>query len=122
MKVGNTNLYSRFFDKGPSTAERIIRTIRNLIKSPVFEKEKANWISKLPSNIKHYINTIHSSPKKTPVQVSLKKNGKTEINNPQDRRKKLKPQFQSGELGRKVDIKKFLVKAIVRIGHTTYIL
>ena len=30
--------YSRFTDKGPSIAERVIRTVRNLLKTPVFEK------------------------------------------------------------------------------------
>ena len=30
--------YSRFTDKGPSIAERVILTVRNLLKKPVFEK------------------------------------------------------------------------------------
>ena len=40
--------YSRFTDKGPSIAERVIRTLRNLLKKPVFEKRNADWLSELP--------------------------------------------------------------------------
>ena len=34
--------YSRFTDKGPSIAKRVIRTVHNLLKKPVFEKIKAD--------------------------------------------------------------------------------
>ena len=43
LKSKNINHYSRFTDKGPSIAERVIRTIRNLLKMPVFEKGNADW-------------------------------------------------------------------------------
>ena len=36
LKSKNIQHYSRFAEKGPSIAERVIRTIRNLIKKPVF--------------------------------------------------------------------------------------
>ena len=36
LKNKNIQHYSRFTDKGPSIAERVIRTIRNLLKKPVF--------------------------------------------------------------------------------------
>ena len=52
LKSKNINHYSRFFDKGPSIAERVIRTIRNLLKKPVFEKGNADWLSELASIIK----------------------------------------------------------------------
>ena len=52
LKHKNNQRYSRFTDKGPSIAERAIRTVRNLLKKPVFEKGIANWISDLPSVIK----------------------------------------------------------------------
>ena len=35
-KVKNIHHYSRFTDKGPGRAERVIRTIRNLLKKPIF--------------------------------------------------------------------------------------
>ena len=47
LKSENTQHYSRFTDKGPSIAERLIRTLRNLLKKPVFEKGKADWLSEL---------------------------------------------------------------------------
>ena len=45
LKVKNIQHYSRFIDKGPSIAERVIRTIRNLLKKPVFSAGNADWIS-----------------------------------------------------------------------------
>ena len=69
LKSKNIHHYSRFTDKGPSIAERGIRTVRNLLKKPVFEKGKADWLSELPSIIKKYNNIIHSSIKMTPIQI-----------------------------------------------------
>ena len=43
--------YSRFTDKGPSIAERVIQTVRSLLKKPVFLKGNADWICELPSVI-----------------------------------------------------------------------
>ena len=40
--IKNIHHYSRFTDKGPSTAERVIRTIRNLLKEPVFLTSNAD--------------------------------------------------------------------------------
>ena len=64
--------YSRFTDKGPSIAERVIRTVRTLLKEPVILAGNADWISELPSAIKQYNNTIHHSIKMTPNQASEK--------------------------------------------------
>ena len=69
LKVENVQNYSRFTDTGPSIAERVIRTIRNLFKKPVFEKGNADCLSELQSVVKHYNNTIHSSVKVTPFQA-----------------------------------------------------
>ena len=41
LKSKNVQHYSRFRDKGPSIAERVIRSVRNLIKKPVFEEANA---------------------------------------------------------------------------------
>ena len=102
--------YSRYTDKGPSIAERVIRTIRNLLKKPVFEKGKADWLSELPSVIKKYNNTIHSSTKMTPVQASKKSNQKLVYNNLKDDREVRKPKFKLGDLVRTADIKKVFSK------------
>ena len=71
-KSKNFQHYSRFTDKAPLIAERVICTVRNLLKKPVFEKGKADWFSELPSVIKQYNNTIHHSIKMTPIQASKK--------------------------------------------------
>ena len=63
LKSKNIRHFSRYTDKGPSIAERVIRTLRNLLKKPVFEKGKADWLSELPSVVKKYNNTIHHSIK-----------------------------------------------------------
>ena len=72
LKTKNIHHYSRFTDKGPSIAERVIRTIRNLLKKPVFLAGNADWIIELPSIIKQCTNKIHSSTKMTPNQASKK--------------------------------------------------
>ena len=72
MKNKNTQHYSRFTDKGPSIVERVIRTIRNFLKKPVFLAVNAKWISELPSVNKQYRNIIHISKKMTPIQASKK--------------------------------------------------
>ena len=65
----NIHHYSRFTDKGPSIAERVIKSIRNLFKKPIFLKGNADWLSELPSVVKQYKNTTHSSTKMTPNQA-----------------------------------------------------
>ena len=55
-------------------AERFNRTIRDLLKKPVFEKGDGNWIDVLPKITKQYNNRVHSSTKLSPIQASLKKN------------------------------------------------
>ena len=71
--------YSRYTNKGAVFAERFNRTIRNLLKKPVFEKRNADWLSQLPSVIKQYNKTIHNSTKKTPNKASKKSNEKKSI-------------------------------------------
>ena len=79
LKSKSIHHYSRYTDKGPSIAERVIRTVRKLLKKPVFEKGKGDWLSELPSVIKKYNNTIHSSIKMNPIQASKKSNEKKSI-------------------------------------------
>ena len=102
--------YSRFIDKGPSIAERVIRTIRNLLKKPVFEKTKADWLSELQSVIKKYNNTIHSSTIMTLNQASKKANEKIVYNNLKDNRENQKPNYKLGDLVRTSDIRKVFSK------------
>ena len=106
LKSISIHHYSRCTDKGPSIAERVIRTLRNLLKKPVFEKGKALWIDELPSVIEHYNNTIHHSTKMTPIQASKKVNEKEVFSTLRDDRVKQKPKFHLSQLVRTADIKR----------------
>ena len=110
LKSKNIHHYSRFTDKGPSIAERVIRTVRNLLKKPVFEKGRADWLSELQSVINQYNNKIHTSTKMTPTQASKKSNQKLVYNNLKDDREVLKPKFNLGQLVRTADIKRVFSK------------
>ena len=110
LKSKNIQHYSRYTDKGPSIAERVIRTIRNLLKKPVFEKGKASWIDEIQSVIKQYNNTIHHSTKMTPIQASKKSNEKSVYSNLRDDREKQKPKYKLGDLVRAADIKRVFSK------------
>ena len=81
LKSENIQHYSRFTDKGPSIAERVIRSLRNLLNKPVFEKGNADWLSDLSSVMNKYNNTIHSLIKMTPNQASKKSNEKLVYSN-----------------------------------------
>ena len=110
LNNNNIKRYSRYTDKGAVFAERFNRTIRNLIKKPVFEKGRADWLSELPSVIKQYNNTIHSSTKMKPIDASKKSNEKEVYSNLQDKRKILNPKYKLGQLVRTADIKKVFSK------------
>ena len=45
LRSKNIQHYSRFTDKGPNIAERVIRTLRNLLKKPVILAGSADWLS-----------------------------------------------------------------------------
>ena len=105
LKLKNVHHYSRLTDKGPSIAERVIRTIRNLLEKPIFLAANADWLSELPSVIMKYNNTIHSSIKMTPNQASKKANERKFYSNLQDRRDKQLPKLKLGQLFRTADVK-----------------
>ena len=71
----------------------------------MFEKGNASWISELPSVIKKYNNTIHSSIKVTPNQASKKADEKEVCTNLQDRRVRQQLKYKLGQLVRTADIK-----------------
>ena len=93
LKLKNIQHYSRFTDKGPPIAERVIRTLRNLLKKPVLIAGNADWLSELPSVIKQYNNSFHHSTKMTPVQATKKINETLVYSNLKDKRRKLNPKF-----------------------------
>ena len=106
----NIKLYSRNSSYGAVIAERFNRTIRDLLKRPVFEKGDGNWIDILPTETKQYNNRIHSSTKLTPKDSSLKKNEGFVYKNLLDKRKKVKPKYEIGDLIRTADLRKTFSK------------
>ena len=95
LNKNNNKLYSRNSSFGSVYAERFDRSIRDLLKKPVFEKSDGDWIDVLTTLTKQYNNRIHSSTKLTPIQASLKKNEGYVYKNLLDKRKKIKPKFES---------------------------
>ena len=110
LNKNNIKLYSRNSSFGSVFAERFNRSIRDLLKKPVFEKGDGKWIDVLHTITKQYINRIHSSTKLTPIQSSLKKNEGYVYKNLLDKRKKVKPKFQINDLVRTADLKKTFSK------------
>ena len=74
LNKNNIKLYSRNSSYGAVFAERFNRTIRDLLKKPVFEKSDGNWIDISSTITKQNNNRIHSSTKLSPKDASLKKN------------------------------------------------
>ena len=106
----NIKLYSRNSSYGAVFAERFNHTIRDLLKKIVFEHGDANWIDVLPTITKQYSNRIHSSTKLSPKDASLKKNEGFVYKNLLDKRKKVKPKYEIGDLIRTADLKKTFSK------------
>ena len=100
VNKNNIKIYSRNSSYGAVFAERFNRTLRDLLKRPIFEKSDGNWIDILSTITKQYNNGIPSSIKLTPIQASLKKNEGFIFKNLLDKRKKIKPKFQVNDLVR----------------------
>ena len=88
LNKNDIKLYSRNSSIGSVFAERLIRTIRDLLKKIVFEQADANWINILPTITKQYNNRINTSTKLSPKDASLKKNEGFDYKNLLDKRKK----------------------------------
>ena len=110
LNKNNIKLYSRNSSYGAVFGQSFYRTIRGLVKRPVFEKGESNWIDVLPKITKQYNNQVHSSIKLTPIQASLKKNEGYVHKNLLDKRKGITPKFQLNDLVRTADLKKNVFK------------
>ena len=110
LNKNDIKLYSRNSLYGAVFAERFNRTIRDLLKKPVFEKGDGNWIDVLQTITKQYNNKTHSSTKLTPTQASLKKNEGYVYKNLLDKRKKVKPKYEIGDLVRTAHLKRTFSK------------
>ena len=102
--------YSRNSSYCAVFAERFNRTVRDLLKRPVFERGDGKWVDILPAITKQYNNTVHSSTKLTPKDASLKKNEGYVYKNLLDKRKKIKPKYEIGDLVGTADLKKTFSK------------
>ena len=111
LNKNNITLYSRNSSYGAVFAERFNRATRDLLKKTVFDQGDAKWIDVLPTITKQYNNRTHSSTKLTPIQASLKKNEGYVYKNLLDKRKKVKPKYEIGDLVRTADIKKMFSKS-----------
>ena len=110
LNKSNIKLYSTNSSYGAVFAERFNRTIRDLLKKIVFEQSDAKWIDILQSITKQYNNRVHSSTKLSPKDASLKKNEGYVYKNLLDKRKKIKPKYDIGDLVRAADLKKTFSK------------
>ena len=110
LNKNKIKLYSRNTSLGAVFAERFNRTIRHLLKKIVFEQCDGNWIDILDTITKQYNNRIHSSTKLSPKDASLKKNEGYVYKNLLDKRKKVKPKYEIGDLVRTADLKKTFSK------------
>ena len=110
LNNNNIQLYSRNTHLGAVFAERFNKSIRDLLKKPVFEKGDDKSIDILPTITKQYNNRVHSSTKLTPIQASLKKNEGYVYKNLLDKRKRITPKFQLNDLVRTADLKKTFSK------------
>ena len=99
QETSNTSIVAVF-------AERFNRTIRDILKRPVFERGDSNWIDVLVTITKQYNGRVHTSSKLTPIQASLKKTKGFVYQNLLDKRKKMEPKFQVNDLVRTADSKK----------------
>ena len=111
LNKNDIKLYSRTSSVGAVFAERFNRTIRDLPKKIVFDKGDANWIDIISTITKQYNNKVHSSTKLTPIQSCLKKKEGYVSKNLLDKRKKIKPKYEIGDLVRTADIQKMFSKS-----------
>ena len=111
LNKNDIKLCSRNTSLGAVFAERFNRTIRDLLKRPVFEKGDRNWVDNLQAINKQYNNRVHSSTKLSPKDASLKKNEGYFHKNLLDKRKKVTPKFQVNDLVRTLDLRKTFSKS-----------
>ena len=109
----NNNIkdYSRNTYLGAVFPERFNRTIRDILKTPVFEKGDSTWIDILPTATKQCNKRKQSSIKLTSIQANLEKNEGYVYRNLLGKRQKFQPKFQVNDLVRTADLKKTFSKS-----------
>ena len=81
-------------------AERVIRTIRNILKKPVFQSGYIDWSSKLPSFRRKYSNNTHHSTEKALIDAVEGSNRKNSVLQYPRQKNKLLPKYISEGLVR----------------------
>ena len=74
LSKNNIKIHSRSTSLGAVFAERFNRSMRNLLRKPVFEKSAGIWIDVLPTITKQNNIRVHTSTKLSPRDGSLKDN------------------------------------------------
>ena len=121
LNKNNIKRYYLYTALGAVFAERFNRTIRDILKKPVFEKGDSISIDILPTITKQYNNRNHSSTKLTPIEASLKKNKGYVYKILLDKRKKIKAKFQVNDLVRTAVLKKTFSKSdTINWSHNLY--
>ena len=100
LQNNNIKPYSRNSSMGAVFAERLNKSMGNLLKKFVFERGDANWIDALPTITKQCNSRIHSSTKLNRIQASLKKNEEFVCNILLNKKRRIKPKFQVNNLVR----------------------
>ena len=103
LKLNNIHHYSWNTSRGAVFVEIFNRTLRNLLKKPVFEKGKASWIDELQTVMKKYNKTIHHSIKISPIEASKKINEDIVYINLSDKRMKKLTKYKVNDLVRTAD-------------------
>ena len=101
---GNTYLGAVF-------ANRFNKSIRNLLKKPVFERGDGNWIDILSTIKRQYNIKVHSNTILTPIQASLKRNEDYVYKILLDKRKKTKQKYKIGDLVKTADLRRTFSKS-----------
>ena len=110
LQNNNIKPYSRNSSMGAVFAERLNKSMGNLLKKFVFERGDANWIDALPTITKQCNSRIHSSTKLNRIQASLKKNEEFVCNILLNKKRRIKPKFQVNDLVRTAFLKRTLSK------------
>ena len=105
LEKNNITIYSTYSELKAVFVERFNRTLRDLLKVPVFVNRKYRWIDELPKAIKLYNNRKHRTIKMTPIEASMKENESKVRLMFVDKRKFNKPKFKVGDLVRIQDIR-----------------
>ena len=104
LKENDIELYSTFSELKAVFIERFNRTLRDLLKIPVFLEGKGNWLSHLNDVMKTYNERKHGTIKMSPIEGSKKENENTVYHNIADKPlKPRKPKLNVGDLVRVPD-------------------